>query len=107
MDFWPTTMSACWRAIKPTLPTRIGCLSAGVDVPALDAVLFLNPRKSQIDVVQSVGRVMRKAHGTGKKYGYIILPIGIPAGVEPDEALNHNENYKVVWQVLQALRAHD
>ncbi len=81
------------------------CLAEGVDVPALDAVLFLNPRKSQIDVVQSVGRVMRRA--PGKKYGYIILPIGIPAGVEPDEALNHNENYKVVWQVLQALRAHD
>ena len=81
------------------------CLSEGVDVPALDAVMFLNPRNSVIDVVQSVGRVMRKAEG--KQYGYIILPIGIPADLTPEEALKDNEKYKVVWQVLQALRAHD
>ncbi len=81
------------------------CLSEGVDVPALDAVLFLNPRKSIIDVVQSVGRVMRRSEG--KKYGYIILPIGIPADMSAEEALKDNEKYKVVWQVLQALRAHD
>lgn len=81
------------------------CLSEGVDVPALDAVLFLNPRNSVIDVVQSVGRVMRRAEG--KRYGYIILPIGIPADKTPEEALKDNEKYKVVWQVLQALRAHD
>ena len=83
------------------------CLSEGVDVPALDAVIFLNPRNSVIDVVQSVGRVMRKAEEQGKKYGYIILPIGIPADMPPEEALKDNEKYKVVWQVLQALRAHD
>lgn len=81
------------------------CLSEGVDVPALDAVLFLNPRDSMVDVVQSVGRVMRKA--PGKMYGYIILPIGIPAGMEPEQALRDNKRYKVVWDVLQALRAHD
>jgi predicted helicase len=81
------------------------CLSEGVDVPALDAVMFLNPRNSVIDVVQSVGRVMRRAEG--KRYGYIILPIGIPADMKPEEALKNNEKYKVVWQVLQALRAHD
>jgi predicted helicase len=86
------------------------CLSEGVDVPMLDAVLFLNPRNSIVDVVQSVGRVMRKPpHGSKEKktYGYIILPIGIPAGVPPEEALKDNQKYKVVWQVLQALRAHD
>jgi predicted helicase len=81
------------------------CLSEGVDVPSLDAVLFLNPRNSMVDVVQSVGRVMRKSEG--KDYGYIILPIGIPAGVPPEEALKDNQKYKVVWDVLQALRAHD
>ena len=81
------------------------CLSEGVDVPALDAVMFLNPRKSQVDVVQAVGRVMRKAEG--KKEGYVILPIAITADTEPDQALNNNKSYKVVWQVLQALRAHD
>ena len=81
------------------------CLSEGVDVPALDAVLFLNPRDSQVDVVQSVGRVMRKAEG--KQYGYVILPIAVPAGKSAEDALADNKNYKVVWQVLQALRAHD
>ena len=71
----------------------------------MDAVLFLTPRNSQVDVVQSVGRVMRNAEG--KKRGYVILPVVIPAGVEPHEALNDNKTYKVVWQVLQALRSHD
>ncbi|HQV23501.1 MAG TPA: helicase-related protein, partial [Agitococcus sp.] len=85
--------------------SNVRCLSEGVDVPALDAVLFLTPRNSQVDVVQSVGRVMRKAEG--KKRGYVILPVVIPAGVEPHEALNDNKTYKVVWQVLQALRSHD
>jgi len=81
------------------------CLSEGVDVPTLDAVLFLNPRNSVVDVVQSVGRAMRRAEG--KKYGYIIIPISIPANVDPEEALNDNKKYKVVWDVCQALRAHD
>lgn len=85
--------------------SNVRCLSEGVDVPALDAVLFLTPRSSQVDVVQSVGRVMRLAEG--KKRGYVILPVVIPAGVAPDEALNDNKTYKVVWQVLQALRSHD
>lgn len=81
------------------------CLSEGVDVPALDAVLFLNPRNSVVDVIQSVGRVMRLSKE--KDYGYIILPVGVPAGVSPDVALADNKRFKVVWQVLQALRAHD
>lgn len=81
------------------------CLSEGVDVPALDAVMFLNSRDSIVDVVQSVGRVMRKSEG--KDYGYIILPIGVPADVTPEVALSDNKKYQVVWQVLQALRAHD
>ena len=105
-----------WLKAEP--PTREGnsgnicrilsnarCLSEGVDVPALDAVIFLTPRNSMVDVVQSVGRVMRKAEG--KKYGYIILPVGIPADMSPDLALKDNEKYKVIWSVLQALRSHD
>ncbi|APT92640.1 damage-inducible protein [Corynebacterium phocae] len=85
--------------------TNARCLSEGVDVPALDSVIFLNPRNSVVDVVQSVGRVMRKS--PGKEYGYIILPIGIPAGTSPEVALADNKRFKVVWQVLNALRAHD
>ena len=85
--------------------TNARCLSEGVDVPALDGIMFLHPRKSQIDVVQSVGRVMRRA--PGKKMGYVILPVAIPAGTSPEEALNDNERYRVVWQILNALRSHD
>lgn len=85
--------------------SNVRCLSEGVDVPALDAVLFLTPRNSQVDVVQSVGRVMRSA--PGKKRGYVVLPVVIPAGIEAHEALNDNKTYAVVWQVLQALRSHD
>lgn len=85
--------------------TNVRVLSEGVDVPSLDAVLFLSAKNSQVDVVQSVGRVMRKA--PGKKYGYIIIPVVVPADVEPDKALDDNERYKVVWTVLNALRAHD
>lgn len=85
--------------------SNVRCLSEGVDVPALDAVLFLTPRNSQVDVVQSVGRVMRNA--PGKQRGYVVLPVVIPAGIEPHEALNDNKTYAVVWQVLQALRSHD
>lgn len=85
--------------------TNARVLSEGVDVPALDAIMFMHPRKSQIDVVQSVGRVMRRAEG--KKLGYVILPVAIPPNTTPEEALNDNERYKVVWQILNALRAHD
>lgn len=85
--------------------TNVRCLSEGVDVPSLDAVLFLSARNSQVDVVQSVGRVMRRA--PSKKYGYIIIPVVVPVDVEPDKALNDNERFKVVWTVLNALRAHD
>ena len=85
--------------------TNARVLSEGVDVPALDAIMFMHPRKSQIDVVQAVGRVMRRAEG--KKLGYVILPVAIPPNTRPEEALNDNESYRVVWQVLNALRAHD
>lgn len=85
--------------------SNVRCLSEGVDVPALDAVLFLTPRNSQVDVVQSVGRVMRKSEG--KQRGYVVLPVVIPAGKTPSEALDDNKIYRVVWQVLQALRSHD
>ena len=81
------------------------CLAEGVDVPNLDAVLFLQPKKSKVDITQAVGRVMRKFEG--KQYGYIILPIVIPAGMTAEQALDDNETYAVVWDVLKALRSHD
>lgn len=85
--------------------TNVRCLSEGVDVPSLDAVLFLSARNSQVDVVQSVGRVMRASEG--KKYGYIIIPVIIPVAQNPEEALDESKAFSVVWSVLNALRAHD
>ena len=85
--------------------TNARCLTEGVDVPALDAVLFLAPRKSQVDVVQAVGRVMRRAEG--KEMGYIILPVVISPDENPEQALDNNETFQVVWSVLRALRSHD
>ncbi len=111
------TMNALIRAehlawLKAPIPegecrvlSNARCLSEGVDVPALDAVLFLHPRNSLVDVVQSVGRVMRKAKD--KEFGYVILPVAIPAGLAPEEALKDNKRFKVVWDVLNALRSHD
>ena len=81
------------------------CLSEGIDVPALDAVLFMTSRKSYVDIIQAVGRVMRKA--PGKQYGYIVLPVAIPDGVDPANALDDNERFSTVWGVLRALRSHD
>lgn len=90
--------------------SNVRCLSEGVDVPALDAVIFMSPRNSQVDVVQSVGRVMRtfkKGSPNEKKYGYIIIPVVVPLDQTADEALNDNKRFKVVWDILNALRSHD
>ncbi|MCM1139828.1 MAG: DEAD/DEAH box helicase family protein [Muribaculum sp.] len=90
--------------------TNVRCLSEGIDVPALDAVLFLSSRNSQVDVVQSVGRVMRnfrKGQSGEKKYGYIIIPIVVPSDVKPEDALDNNAYFATVWSILNALRSHD
>ena len=86
--------------------TNARCLSEGVDVPALDAVLFLAPRQSEIDIVQAVGRVMRRA--PGKKKGYIVLPVLVPDGetLQSEEFLRSSA-FQQVWRVCRALRAHD
>ncbi|MYC64655.1 MAG: DEAD/DEAH box helicase [Caldilineaceae bacterium SB0661_bin_34] len=91
--------------IRCRVLTNARCLTEGVDVPALDAVLFLAPRKSQVDVVQAVGRVMRKAED--KQMGYIILPVVISEDEDPTAALDNNQTFQVVWSVLRALRSHD
>lgn len=85
---------------------NVGIFSEGVDVPSLDAVIFLEPRKRQIDVVQAVGRVMRKA--PGKKMGYVIVPVVIPEGKNALDALaKGTPGYKTVGAVLRALQSHD
>jgi len=84
--------------------TNARCLSEGIDVPALDAVIFTEARGSQVDIVQAVGRVMRRYDG--KNSGYIILPVAITAGADVNSTLKGTK-YKVIWDVLNALRAHD
>lgn len=85
--------------------TNARCLTEGVDVPALDGILFMHPRKSQIEVVQAVGRVMRKA--AGKKLGYVILPVVVPSAASPEQALADDKRWQSVWQMLNAIRSHD
>ena len=83
------------------------CLSEGVDVPALDGVIFLQPRKSRVDVIQAVGRVMRKA---GKKeMGYIIVPIVKPKGMSLAESFRDRKNkpWRPLWDIINAIRSHD
>ncbi|STO73667.1 restriction endonuclease Eco57I [Helicobacter pylori] len=82
------------------------CLSEGVDVPALDSVIFFDGKSAMVDIIQAVGRVMRKAKN--KKRGYIILPIALEESeIENlDEAVN-NTNFKNIWKVIKALRSHD
>ena len=82
---------------------NVRCLSEGVDVPALDAVVFLSPRKSQVDVVQTVGRVMRTA--PGKTRGYVIIPVVTNDLEHPDSIFDKNQTFDVVWQVLNALKS--
>lgn len=91
---------------KCRILSNVRCLSEGVDVPALDAVIFASARDSQVDVVQSVGRVMRSFQG--KKFGYIIVPVVLPPGANPDDILGkESHRFNVVWDILNALRAHD
>ncbi len=82
------------------------CLSEGVDVPALDSIVFFDGKSAMVDIIQAVGRVMRKAKN--KKRGYIILPIALEESeIENlDEAVN-NTNFKNIWKVIKALRSHD
>ena len=86
--------------------TNARCLTEGIDVPALDAVIFLEPKQSQIDVIQAVGRVMRRS--PHKQVGYVILPVVVPSGTSLlDDKVLSGSDFKAVWKVLKALRSHD
>jgi predicted helicase len=80
------------------------CLSEGVDVPDLDGVAFIDPRKSQVDIVQAVGRAIRKSDN--KTHGIIVIPVFIGDSDNPEAELE-NSRYKPIWDVLNALRSHD
>ncbi len=97
------------NAFKPNtckVLSNARCLSEGVDVPALDSIVFFDGKSTMVDIIQAVGRVMRKAKH--KKRGYIILPIALEESEiqNLDEAVN-NTNFKNIWKVIKALRSHD
>jgi predicted helicase len=98
------------QRLKKLLPNERGllansrCLFEGVDVPSLDGVAFIDPKGSQIDIIQAVGRALRKSDE--KKFGTIILPVFIEPGDNEIERIE-NSNFKPVWDVLKALRSHD
>lgn len=92
-------------ADEARIVSNVRFLTEGIDVPTLDAVIFLAPKKSQVDIVQAVGRIMRKSEN--KDYGYIILPVVIPSGETPETVLDNNKHYEAVWQIINALRSVD
>lgn len=86
------------------LLTNARCLAEGVDVPALDGVAFIDPRRSEVDIVQAVGRAIRKSED--KTVGTIVIPVFIDADADPEKALDDSV-FKPVWDIIKALRAHD
>ena len=95
---------------KCQILTNVGVLSEGVDVPALDAIVFLQSRSSPVDVTQAVGRVMRRSEG--KTFGYVVIPIVVPEFPvrASDQDVEHYldvSDFKPVWDVVRALRSHD
>ena len=87
--------------------TNARCLAEGVDVPSLDGVAFIDPRGSQVEIIQAVGRAIRKVRGAEvQTKGTIVIPVFIEAGDDPEESIEAS-NFKPVWDVVKALRAHD
>ncbi len=114
-DYVAGTMSAGQRAVKldqlrstgpnqRSVLSNARCLAEGVSVPRIDGLTFVDPRRSQIDVVQAVGRAIRKA--PDKTHGTIVLPVFLEPGSDPEQAVNRSA-FKNVWQVINALRDHD
>ena len=90
------------------ITTNVKVLSEGIDVPALDAICFLEERKSEVDIIQAVGRVMRRPQGGGKDVGYIIVPVRMNPQLNFEDTLSRwDEDWRVLGQVLRALKAHD
>ena len=85
--------------------TNARCLTEGIDVPTLDAVIFMGNKSSPVDIIQAVGRVMRSSRD--KTYGYIIIPIVVKKGASIQMTLEGSDEYGQVWNVVRALRSHD
>jgi len=80
------------------------CLTEGVNIPAVDMVAFIDPKRSLIDIVQATGRAMRKADW--KQNGYIFIPVFLEEDSDPEEIIQ-NSDFGTVWEVLQAMLDQD
>ena len=110
----PTRREEALRGLREATPeapyavSNVGIFGEGIDTPELDAVAFVEPRKSPVDVIQAVGRVMRRS--TKKEMGYIVVPLAIPPGQNAEawlEGCESTEGWRELGQILNALRAHD
>ncbi|MDR0697421.1 MAG: DEAD/DEAH box helicase family protein [Christensenellaceae bacterium] len=90
---------------KGKILTNVKCLTEGIDVPDLDGIIFLSKKNSVIDIIQSVGRVMRRS--IDKKFGYLIIPVIIPSDGDASTVLSYSDTHRLIWNVINALRAHD
>ena len=93
---------------KNSLVTNARCLTEGVDVPEIDLVTFVHPKKSRVDIVQAVGRALRKSRSGEKDCGYILLPLFVHESTKTalEEVLKES-GYETLWQTIQALREQD
>ena len=99
LDQLRTLDSADWGVLS-----NVRCVAEGVDVPTLDGVVFIDPRRSQIEVIQAVGRAIRRS--PEKRLGFVVIPVFIPPGATDEDVLDSSE-FRAVWAVVRALRAHD
>ncbi len=95
-----------FRQAEKALMSNARCLTEGVDVPAVDMVAFMSPRKSKVDIVQATGRAMRKSQG--KQQGFVMVPLflDMTANETVEEAL-HRTDFSDVWDVLAAMKEQD
>jgi superfamily II DNA or RNA helicase len=97
-----------FRDAAKALITNARCLTEGIDVPAVDMVAFIDPRRSRVDIAQATGRAMRKPHGSNKEVGYVVIPLFLDrrSGEKPEEALKRSE-FDEVADVLNAMQEQD
>jgi superfamily II DNA or RNA helicase len=95
-----------FASAQRSLISNARCLTEGVDIPAVDLVAFIDPKKSKVDIIQAIGRAMRKPAGSNKEVGYILLPVLIDADSDIEEAMR-NADLSAMWDVLSALMDED
>ena len=97
-----------FRTAEDALISNAQCLNEGVDVPAVDMVAFMHPKKNKISIVQAVGRAIRKPRGSNKQWGYVFVPLFLEKKKgETDLEAAQRSNFNDLYEVINALRDHD